>query len=90
MSEVALNPSNVMAHAFLSNTLDPDAERPFFEGDFADFINWAIGYAIFDAYGLKAAMITTGQGKYQKMKQMAQVGRTTRIDPNIGGITTIV
>ena len=67
MSKVALNPSNVMAHAFLSTTKDPDTERPYFEGDFGGFVNWAINYAVLDAYGLRAAVITTGRGKYQKI-----------------------
>ena len=69
MSKVALNPGNVLAHEWVSRTMDPATGRPMFEGDFGDFVNWCITYAMAKGYGFRVGIITTGQGTYQQMRR---------------------
>ena len=76
MSKVALNPSLVLAHSYLANSVDADTQRPYFEGDFGDFLNWAAQYALLDAYGVQIGVITTGRSKYEEMKKAAFIGKT--------------
>jgi hypothetical protein len=69
MSKVALNPGNVLAHEWISRTIDPATGHPMFEGDFGDFVNWCITYSMARGYGFRVGIITTGQGAYQQMRR---------------------
>jgi hypothetical protein len=69
MAKVALNPGNVLAYEWVSRTIDPATDTPMFVGDFGDFVNWCISYAMARGYGFRVGIITTGQGTYQQMRR---------------------
>ena len=82
MAKVALNPSNVLGYDTI-HKIDPETGVYFFEGDFGDFLNEAARFYLLNAYGIRIAAFSTGQGLYNDMKRKIRAGNDPRINPNV-------
>jgi hypothetical protein len=84
LKKVALNPS---VFHYVSNVRDPDTGAKLFNGDFGDYISWAVMWATDKFYGVQPSYMVDRPSEYTWMRknraEMAQ--RQPLMDPLGGG-----
>jgi hypothetical protein len=58
LKKVALTPSTLMGHAYLTSTTDPKSGKVYFVGDVGDFINHCIKFTLKYGFGVEVAIMS--------------------------------
>jgi hypothetical protein len=87
LKKVALNPSVFQCFQYVSNVRDPDTGAVLFNGDFGDYISWAVLWATDKFYGVQPSYMVDRPSEYTRMRKnrAAQAQRQPLMDPLGGG-----
>jgi hypothetical protein len=78
LKKIALNPTMYLCYNYLSQVKDPETDLPYFEGDFANFLNFCVQFTMDKGLGIMPAMITGRPSVLQLMREQ----KRSKEEPN--------